>query len=174
MRMLRLTAARAAARPNRLAGLQRRWFASSSDAGDGGDARRTKLGPGPANTSTKANKYPGAPCWSCEQVFNPDNQMFCNGCNKLQPLMREDNFFELLGLPVSLYVDQEQLERNFQNLQRKVHPGLGTPFSCPRICSKLQTDRYAQRSEKEREFAASRSSLARWEGGGVGEFVCCA
>lgn len=103
------------------------FAAAGSSGGDGaasgGGPIRRPLGPGP-QLPDKAGHFPGAPCWSCEQVFNPSNEMFCNGCNKLLPLLKEENYFQLLGLPVSLYVDRETLERNFQNMQRKVHPGM--------------------------------------------------
>ncbi len=100
-----------------------RSFAASSSGSDGAAAPvRKPVGPGP-QLREKASHFPGAPCWSCEQVFNPTNVMFCNGCNKLLPLLKEENYFQLLGLPVSFYVARDTLERNFQNLQRKVHPG---------------------------------------------------
>lgn len=53
------------------------------------------------------------------------------------------NYFELLALPVSLYVDQHKLERNFQNLQRLVHP-----------------DRFASKSAEEQRVAMARSAAA--------------
>ncbi len=32
------------------------------------EAMKKKVGPGPSHGKTK---YPGAPCWSCEKVFDP-------------------------------------------------------------------------------------------------------
>lgn len=50
--------------------------------------------------------------------------MFCNGCQKLQPAVEEQDYFALLGLKPRLILDKEVLERSYQALQKKVHPDL--------------------------------------------------
>ena len=101
------------------------------------------VGPGPSSSSSTKTGYPGAPCWSCDKIFDPANELFCNQCEKLQPLMHEQTYFELLGLKPSFFVDKELLERNFQALQKKIHP-----------------DKFVGKTSKEQKFAMARSSAA--------------
>jgi len=56
---------------------------------------------------------------------------------------REDNLFQVFNLPVSMRIDMEKLEKNYQDLQRKVHP-----------------DRFFSKSKEEQEISAVKSSEA--------------
>lgn len=103
---------------------------------------QSSIGPGPSQQE-KRQSYPSMPCWSCEQVFNPSNDLFCNGCAKLQPQVKEQNYFQLFSLPVSLALDLSLLERRFQQLQKSVHPDL-----------------YASKTEAEQVIARARSAAA--------------
>ncbi|UCE88263.1 MAG: co-chaperone HscB [Pseudomonadota bacterium] len=52
-----------------------------------------------------------------------------------------ENYFELLGLPVSFDIDPQQLAENFRDLQRAVHP-----------------DRFANASDRERRLSMQRAA----------------
>lgn len=102
---------------------------------------RKPFGPGPTlRDLTEA--YPGGACWSCKQVFNPRNTTQCDECSKLVPGESKD-YFALLGLPVSLHVERETLERAFQAVQRRVHP-----------------DRHVRAAEAEQALAGAQSAAA--------------
>ena len=101
----------------------------------------SSFGPGPRGKGDV--DFPTLACWSCDQVFNPKNELFCNSCSKLQPQLAEKTYFELFDLPVSLRVDPSKLERKFQFLQKSIHP-----------------DMYASKSPEEQEIAKSRSATA--------------
>lgn len=104
-------------------------------------AKKSPFGPGPS--AKKAVDFPSMPCWSCDQLFNPQNELFCNGCEKLQPMLNEQSYFELFGLPVALALDLHQLEKRFQQLQKSIHP-----------------DMYVSRGDEEQAIAKGRSAAA--------------
>jgi molecular chaperone HscB len=61
-----------------------------------------------------------ASCWSCGTMRAVH---FCSSCGKVQP-PRPVDYFTFFGLPRKLNVDIAQLEREFYELSRKLHPDL--------------------------------------------------
>ena len=61
-----------------------------------------------------------ASCWSCGDMRAAH---FCHACGKVQPPLPVD-YFSFFGLPRKLNVDVAQLEREFYELSRKLHPDL--------------------------------------------------
>jgi len=57
-------------------------------------------------------------CWSCGDMRA---EHFCDECGRLQPAAPTD-YFSFFGLPRKLQLDEEQLEREFYALSRKLHP----------------------------------------------------
>jgi len=68
--------------------------------------------------------------------------MFCNMCKKIQPAIKTKDFFDLLSVPRTFNLDVSKLDKQFQNIQRKVHPDL-----------------YHRNSPVEREISADNASL---------------
>ena len=99
---------------------------------------------------TKQNTYSAIPvlngesaarttvqCWSCGDMRAAH---FCNNCGSVQPPIPTD-YFSFFGLPRKLNLDLAQLEREFYNLSRKLHP-----------------DRYAQAESKEQQWSLEKTS----------------
>jgi len=59
-------------------------------------------------------------CWSCGTMRA---EHFCSACGKVQPPVPVD-YFTFFGLPRKLTVDVPNLEREFYQLSRKLHPDL--------------------------------------------------
>jgi molecular chaperone HscB len=59
-------------------------------------------------------------CWSCGTMRA---EQFCSACGKVQPPVPVD-YFTFFGLPRKLNVDVPNLEREFYQLSRKLHPDL--------------------------------------------------
>jgi molecular chaperone HscB len=59
-------------------------------------------------------------CWSCGTMRA---EHFCSACGKVQPPVPVD-YFTFFGLPRKLNVDVPNLEREFYQLSRKLHPDL--------------------------------------------------
>jgi molecular chaperone HscB len=59
-------------------------------------------------------------CWSCGSMRA---QHFCSACGKVQPPVPVD-YFTFFGLPRKLNIDVPELEREFYQLSRKLHPDL--------------------------------------------------
>lgn len=59
-------------------------------------------------------------CWSCGTMRA---EHFCSACGKVQPPVPVD-YFTFFGLPRKLNVDVPNLERDFYQLSRKLHPDL--------------------------------------------------
>src|SRR5579864_7124201 len=59
-------------------------------------------------------------CWSCGSMRAAH---FCEACGKVQPPVPVD-YFRFFGLPRKLTVDVSNLEREFYQLSRKLHPDL--------------------------------------------------
>lgn len=76
-------------------------------------------------------------CWSCGDMRAAH---FCNNCGSMQPPIPTD-YFSFFGLPRKLNIDQAQLEREFYNLSRKLHP-----------------DRYAQSKSQEQQWSLEKTS----------------
>lgn len=47
---------------------------------------------------------------------------FCSECGRIQPVIRNTDFFEFLGLPRKLRIDESELEKTFYALSRQFHP----------------------------------------------------
>jgi molecular chaperone HscB len=77
-------------------------------------------------------------CWQCG---TPDvASLFCRYCNSLQA--PTPNYFEFFGMPRSLSIDPNQLQKQFYALSRLLHP-----------------DRYTRRSEQEKHYSLQASSI---------------
>lgn len=59
-------------------------------------------------------------CWSCGTMREVH---FCSACGKVQPPVPVD-YFSFFGFPRKLNLDSAQLEREFYDLSRKLHPDL--------------------------------------------------
>jgi molecular chaperone HscB len=79
-----------------------------------------------------------AACWSCGTMRAVH---FCSSCGKVQP-PRPVDYFTFFGLPRKLNVDIAQLEREFYELSRKLHPDLS-----------------ARADKREQEWSLEQSSL---------------
>ena len=80
-------------------------------------------------------------CWSCgANVVGA--KPFCDACGKVQPPVREVDYFAAFGLPRKLHIDLSALERSFYRLSRKLHP-----------------DVYAQASPEEQQWSLDQTSL---------------
>jgi molecular chaperone HscB len=51
-----------------------------------------------------------------------DGMPYCVACDALQPLARDADHFQVLGLPRGLAVDGAELERRYHEASRRVHP----------------------------------------------------
>jgi Fe-S protein assembly co-chaperone HscB len=77
------------------------------------------------------------PCWNCGAFFNA---LFCDSCRAIQ--RPPDNYYELFGLPRQLALDEQELERRFYALSRRLHPDL-----------------FTRRSEREKQFSTDATAL---------------
>jgi molecular chaperone HscB len=77
-------------------------------------------------------------CWSCGDMRAAH---FCKACGKVQPPAPVD-YFAFFGMPRKLNVDVAQLEREFYELSRKLHPDLN-----------------ARADKREQEWSLEQSSL---------------
>ncbi len=77
-------------------------------------------------------------CWQCgsEAV----DALFCPACHALQP--PAPDYYALLGLPPTLNVSTDDLQRRFYELSRRLHPDL-----------------FTRRPERERQYALEASSI---------------
>jgi molecular chaperone HscB len=64
-------------------------------------------------------------CWSCGAMRAAH---FCESCGKVQPPVPVD-YFAFFGLPRKLNIDVSQLEPDFYELSRKLHPDLSARAS---------------------------------------------
>lgn len=91
--------------------------------------------------STSSLIVPGeatSTCWSCGTMRA---EHFCSACGKVQPPVPVD-YFTFFGLPRKLNVDVTNLEREFYQLSRKLHPDL-----------------YSVADPREQEWSLEQSSL---------------
>src|SRR5882757_1269344 len=79
-----------------------------------------------------------ASCWSCGDMRAAH---FCHACGKVQP-PAPVNYFSFFGLPRKLNLDVSNLEREFYELSRKLHPDLN-----------------ARADKREQEWSLEQSSL---------------
>lgn len=59
-------------------------------------------------------------CWHCQSEVH--GEYFCQQCVKVQPLTKELDYFNCLGLPRLLNINAEDLETKFYELSRAFHP----------------------------------------------------
>lgn len=76
-------------------------------------------------------------CWFCKEEVQ---ELFCV-CGKLQPAKDED-YFSVLELSAAFDINSQELEKNYLQKQRKLHP-----------------DRFVLSEEQEKGYAARSSSL---------------
>ncbi len=76
-------------------------------------------------------------CWSCGDMRAAQ---FCKACGKVQPPLPVD-YFAFFGLPRKLNIDVENLQKEFYELSRRLHP-----------------DMAARHDEREREWSLEQSS----------------
>jgi len=76
-------------------------------------------------------------CWSCGDMRAAQ---FCKACGKVQPPLPVD-YFAFFGLPRKLNIDIENLQKEFYELSRRLHP-----------------DMAARHGEREREWSLEQSS----------------
>ena len=78
---------------------------------------------------TSAAEREGAPrllaeqrvrCWQCGGQHVP--HLFCPACNAIQPFPEEADYFQVLGIPRSLVIDTDALQRRYYELHRQLHP----------------------------------------------------
>ncbi|MGH9504675.1 MAG: Fe-S protein assembly co-chaperone HscB [Terriglobales bacterium] len=79
-----------------------------------------------------------ASCWSCGDMRAAH---FCHACGKVQPPLPVD-YFSFFGMPRKLNLDVANLEREFYELSRKLHPDLN-----------------ARADKREQEWSLEQSSL---------------
>src|SRR5213080_1661182 len=60
-------------------------------------------------------------CRSCG-AGAPVDEHFCPQCSRILALGRHGDYFSFLGLPRTLVIDANDLERRFRDLSRKFHP----------------------------------------------------
>lgn len=80
-------------------------------------------------------------CWHCGKISERMRD-FCDGCNKLQPLDKTLNYFEVLGIGEVFAVDTKSLTQIFRKLQAKLHP-----------------DKFSLATETEKQYALDHSSV---------------
>jgi molecular chaperone HscB len=66
---------------------------------------------------------------------------FCPGCGRILPIEPGGNYFEFLGVPKRLHLDDSELEKRFYSLSRQFHP-----------------DYFMSASDQERSASMERSS----------------
>jgi molecular chaperone HscB len=69
-------------------------------------------------------------CWSCGASFGKTRATahFCEACGKVQPPAVVD-YFAFFGLPLKLDLDVAALEKDFYELNRKLHPDVNATSS---------------------------------------------
>ncbi len=77
-------------------------------------------------------------CWQCSEIF--DDLFFCPKCNALQPPPKD--YFQFFGIRRHLGIDVAQLQTQFYDLSRKLHP-----------------DRYSRKSERERSLSTEATAI---------------
>ena len=51
-----------------------------------------------------------------------ESLLFCFSCNTIQSFTNEDNYFELIGLPIDFEIDVNELEEKYHRLSFVLHP----------------------------------------------------
>ena len=95
----------------------------------------------PVSKSTSSLIVPGdatSTCWSCGTMRA---EHFCSACGKVQPPVPVD-YFTFFGLRRKLNIDVANLEREFYQLSRKLHPDL-----------------FSRADKREQEWSLEQSSL---------------
>lgn len=82
-------------------------------------------------------------CWRCKRPISEKPGVFCSSCRVIQPLKRDQTFFDYFGLKKDFSVNPDDLKLKFREVQSQVHP-----------------DKFAQNSNEEKTFADVHSSFA--------------
>ncbi|XP_071440081.1 iron-sulfur cluster co-chaperone protein HscB [Hetaerina americana] len=80
-------------------------------------------------------------CWKCDSSVEL-HELFCRGCNSIQKLDPNRNYFDLFGVGQTYNVDLKVLHNSFRNLQRLLHPDL-----------------FSNKDEEEKKLSEEHSSL---------------
>ncbi|XP_003739036.1 iron-sulfur cluster co-chaperone protein HscB [Galendromus occidentalis] len=78
-------------------------------------------------------------CWSCNAA---SQEVICSQCGKIQPPQQEVNYFKVLHQEEKFTLRAQDLQKRFRDMQRVLHP-----------------DKFANCSEKEKNFSADQSAL---------------
>ncbi|XP_054277876.1 iron-sulfur cluster co-chaperone protein HscB isoform X2 [Macrosteles quadrilineatus] len=82
-------------------------------------------------------------CWNCQAILtDSSNKLFCVSCNSLQPVDRQANLFDILGVKKSYSLDQLELKKKFRDLQSLLHP-----------------DKFSAKPKREQELSEEFSSI---------------
>ncbi len=79
-------------------------------------------------------------CWSCKAEV-AEGTIFCPACRRIQPVGRGEDHFSLLAVPRRFALDRAELERNFRERSRQLHP-----------------DRFARAEPRERRLSLERAT----------------
>ncbi|XP_028784882.1 iron-sulfur cluster co-chaperone protein HscB homolog [Neltuma alba] len=80
-------------------------------------------------------------CWNCHAIPESAPFLVCQSCRSIQPVDKSIDYFDIFGLEKNYDIEVKNLEGEYKNWQKKIHPDL--------VHSK---------SEKERDFAAEQSA----------------
>src|SRR5687768_8277229 len=69
----------------------------------------------------QADSAPTPECRTCG-AGAPVDEHFCPQCSRILALGRHGDYFTFFGLPRTLTLDAQDLERRFRELSRKFHP----------------------------------------------------
>ncbi|XP_022690688.1 iron-sulfur cluster co-chaperone protein HscB, mitochondrial-like [Varroa jacobsoni] len=84
-------------------------------------------------------RYQYISCWACKK---PVHDVLCQSCGKVQPAVRDKNYFKVLGQEEKFSLNTVDLQTRFIELQRILHP-----------------DRFANCSEEEKSYSADQSAM---------------
>ena len=59
-------------------------------------------------------------CWQCNAETAPE--LFCSACDAIKPLPAQVDYFDVMGLPRRLALDEEALRARYYQLSRRLHP----------------------------------------------------
>src|ERR671913_87880 len=72
----------------------------------------------------------------------PVDEHFCPQCSRILALGRHGDYFSFFGLPRTLTIDAQDLERRFRELSRKFHPDYYYNATTPERLASLERSSY--------------------------------